>query len=454
MVFAPPRTGKSEIVSRRAPAYILGKFPDSNILTATYGASLSRKMNRDVQRIIDGKEYKEVFPNTKLYGKNVRSTAEHAWLKNSDEFEIVDHKGYYRGVGVGASITGIGGEFIIIDDPHKDAKEAASSTFRERIWEWYREDIYNRLEKDDHLLITNTRRHHDDLCGRLIAAMNETEDKELCDNWTILNFPAIKEKEVPYMVKEDLREEGESLWPEKFDKKRYAKIERNAGPYTWVSLFQGNPTIKGGNLFKSNNFRYWEKDLKTGELCCYKVGLAEPIRVRLTELRINCFVDPALEEKKSNDPTCMHVYGYSAKYKIWLLLDRTQDRFDHTKILNIILNFAFKNNAQKIGIENEKIGKIIVKESAGNDQIGNRKIPFIEIKTNGLDKYTRAVPMASYIENERIFFPKNAIWLGKFETNLINFPKSDEDHDIDCLSMASTMESQKTLAEILLENNS
>jgi predicted phage terminase large subunit-like protein len=108
MVFAPPRSGKSELVSRRLPAFILGQRPDTTIIATSYGADLARRMNRDVQRIMDEDAYRKLFPDTKLWGKNVRSDAQGSWLRNSDMFEVVGHRGYYLGTGVGGSITGSG----------------------------------------------------------------------------------------------------------------------------------------------------------------------------------------------------------------------------------------------------------------------------------------------------------------------------------------------------------
>ena len=68
MIFMPPRHGKSELVSRRLPAYILGRNPDAQIIAASYSADLSSRMNRDVQRIIDDGKYGDVFPDTTLFG--------------------------------------------------------------------------------------------------------------------------------------------------------------------------------------------------------------------------------------------------------------------------------------------------------------------------------------------------------------------------------------------------
>jgi hypothetical protein len=92
MIFAQPRSGKSELVSRRLPAYILGRNPNASIIAASYGADLARRMNRDVQRIMDEESYLRLFPDTRLSGRNVRADAQGSYLRNSDMFEVVDHQ--------------------------------------------------------------------------------------------------------------------------------------------------------------------------------------------------------------------------------------------------------------------------------------------------------------------------------------------------------------------------
>lgn len=109
MVFLPPRTGKSQLVSRQLPAYILGRNPNTKIISTSYSADLASRMNRDVQRIIDSSSYAELFPDTKLFGKGMRTVLESSWLRNSDIFEVVNHQGVYRSAGVGGGITGMGG---------------------------------------------------------------------------------------------------------------------------------------------------------------------------------------------------------------------------------------------------------------------------------------------------------------------------------------------------------
>lgn len=100
-------THNSELVSRRLPAYLLGRNPDLGIIACSYSQALAGRMNRDVQRIIDDERYQKIFPETKLFGDGSR-TANDRYLRNTEIFEIVGRKGYYRSAGVLGSITGMG----------------------------------------------------------------------------------------------------------------------------------------------------------------------------------------------------------------------------------------------------------------------------------------------------------------------------------------------------------
>lgn len=154
IISMPPRHTKSEFVSRRLPAFILGQNPDAPIIAASYGADLARRMNRDVQRIIDDAAYRRLFPDTKLFGSNVQTVAQGSWLRNSDMFEVVEYNGYYRGSGVGGAITGMGMKYGIIDDPLKNRADANSETIRQKIWDWYTSTFRTRLAPGGGILIT------------------------------------------------------------------------------------------------------------------------------------------------------------------------------------------------------------------------------------------------------------------------------------------------------------
>lgn len=244
IVLMPPRHSKSEHVSRRLPAYILGRFPNARIIAASYGADLASRMNRDVQRIIDSPEYAEVFPNTRLFGKNIRTIADGSYLRNSDIFEVVGHRGVYRGAGIGGGITGMGFDFGIIDDPIKNRKEANSKVYRDGVWDWFTSTFFTRQEKDARILITLTPWHPDDLAGRILKDMRDNPD---ADKWTVLKLPAIAEEP---LAEYDLRQPGQALWPDKYTEAQLDSIRRTVGLFEWNALYQCRPQPREGGLFK------------------------------------------------------------------------------------------------------------------------------------------------------------------------------------------------------------
>lgn len=244
MVFMPPRHGKSELVSRRLPAYIFGRNPNSKIIAASHTADLAASMNRDVQRIIEGPEYRTVFPETSLSGENIKTLAYGSYLRNSGEFEIVGHTGAYKCAGVGGALAGRGGGYLILDDPIKDNEEAESEVYREKLWDWYNTVFETRGEKGAGILITLTRWHEDDVAGRLLK--RGKEDPE-ADQWEVINFAAIKESaEVPG----DPREEGEALWSDKFPIEDLKKKRATSGSRVFNAIYQQRPSSEEGELLK------------------------------------------------------------------------------------------------------------------------------------------------------------------------------------------------------------
>jgi len=241
MIFIPPQHGKSQIVSRSLPAFILGRNPKAKIVLASYSADLSSSFNRDCQRIIESEEYQEVFQDTKLNGKS--STEKGSWLKNTDIFETVGHGGFLKTTGVGGSLTGTPADYAIIDDPVKDSIEAMSPTYQVRNWNWYNDVLFTRIHNDSSILITQTRWDVRDLSGMLIQSMQDGSGEQ----WTILSLPAIK---TDNSNPEDPREIGDALWPQRHSKEKLMQV-RSQSIRTFESLYQQNPrpTQSGGEYY-------------------------------------------------------------------------------------------------------------------------------------------------------------------------------------------------------------
>lgn len=274
MIFLPPRYGKSELLSRRLPAWMFGNNPDLSIIAASYSADLASRMNRDVQRIMDEDDYKAIFPDVLLNQKNVRQDAQGSWLRNNDIFEIVGKRGVYRSAGIGVGITGMGFDRGIIDDPIKDDKEANSKLIRDSLHEWYATTFYTRKSPDAAICLTMTRWHEDDLAGKLL---NKREQDTFAEEWKVIKLPAYCEQEMELdeevydLLKIKPRKIGEPLWADRFPESQLQATRATLGR-KFAALYQQAPTALDGDMFKvslidtvdavpaeAERVRYWDK---------------------------------------------------------------------------------------------------------------------------------------------------------------------------------------------------
>lgn len=253
IIVQPPRTGKTELVSRRAPAYIFGKDPDAQVIATSYAASLAVLNSIDVQNIIESREYQGVFPETKLYSKGVRNKGP-VVLRRQDRFRIVGRAGQYLAAGVDGGIVGSGFEYGLVDDPVKGYKEAVSAVNSRKVWDWFWNDFMTRQASFARVCITTTRWTDHDLVGRLKEDIYSGLD-EL--GWRIVRLEAEKsdleqerEDDREEHHPDDPREPGEVLWEEKrgyFDQFRKRKK-------IWASAFQGKPTVDDGEIYSRSWF--------------------------------------------------------------------------------------------------------------------------------------------------------------------------------------------------------
>lgn len=241
IITMPPRHGKSELASRRLPAYILGRNPNAKIIACSYAADLALDMSRDAKRIVASDEYSRVFPATKLPAAQVVTNSKEPYKNTADQWQIVGHKGQYLARGVGGGITGKGGNFLIVDDPLKDDVEAQSETYREKVWRWYTKVFKTRAAKGAGILVIMTRWHEDDLVGRLLERARQGGDA-----WEVVNFEALKRTE----HERDPRELDEALWPDFKDADDLKALE-DEDEEGFSALYQQDPTPPGGRLLKA-----------------------------------------------------------------------------------------------------------------------------------------------------------------------------------------------------------
>ena len=102
MIWAPPRHGKSELATRRFPAFYLGSRPDHQIIVSSASADLARDFGRDVRNIISSPEYGALFPGI---GLAADSRAANRWNTSKE--------GIYVSASIGSSIVGRGANCLV-----------------------------------------------------------------------------------------------------------------------------------------------------------------------------------------------------------------------------------------------------------------------------------------------------------------------------------------------------
>lgn len=397
IICLPPRSGKSEIISRNFPAYLFGRDPNLNIISASYSGDLASRFNLDVQRIIDSDNYKKIFPETFLGGKSYPQ-----YKKTDSLFEIVNHKGSYRSAGVGGGVTGMGCDILIIDDPFKDRADANSPTIREKTYDWYKSTAYTRLSDGGGVIILQTRWHIADLAGQLISKMHSDEK---ADQFKVIEYQAIAEHD------EKHRKKGEALHPERYSLAKLEAIRQTLGAYEWAALYQQHPVPKEGATFKLDNFRrYNDKNI--------------PVSFD----RILGSWDMTFKDKKDNDFVVGQVWG--KKGADFYLLDQVRGQWDFIKTLKVFIQLAEKwKRCHGWLIEDKANGSAII--STLKKHISGLK-PINPTES----KIARAEAISIYIETGNVYIPENSPYIADLEDEIINFPAVDHDDQIDCMTQA------------------
>lgn len=245
LIFTPPRHGKSETVSRLFTAYFLYRHPQYWIGLASYAADLAYTLSRNARE---------------NYLRAVGAVSEQASAVKQWE---TGHGGGLWACGAGGPATGKGFHLGVVDDPIKNAEEAASETIRAKLQDWWnstwytREEPWSDTDPNGAMIIVQTRWHEDDLAGWLLQEEKDAEDEEDRERWHIVNLPAISEDSDPNQfpssctVERDFRlQSGEALCPERRPIEKLQKIGKRIGEYFFQALFQQRPSAKEGEFFK------------------------------------------------------------------------------------------------------------------------------------------------------------------------------------------------------------
>jgi hypothetical protein len=158
IITVPPRSLKSICASVALPAFVLGHDPSRRIICVSYAEGLARKHANDCRAVMRSDLYRRIFPATRI-----------SPAKDTETEVMTTARGSRLATSVGGTLTGRGGNLLIIDDPLKP-QEAHSESARESLKQWYSNTLLSRLDHktEGSIIIVMQRLHPDDLVGHLL----------------------------------------------------------------------------------------------------------------------------------------------------------------------------------------------------------------------------------------------------------------------------------------------
>jgi predicted phage terminase large subunit-like protein len=395
MIFCPPRAGKSEIASRKFPAWYLGKHPERQVISASYNNDLASDFGRDVRNLVASRIYQGIFPGVELAAD---SQAANKWHTNRG--------GVYVAAGVGSTITGRGAHLAIIDDPIKDQEEADSETVRNKVWDWYRSVLYTRLMPGGAIVLIMTRWHDDDLAGRLLQEMEKGGDQ-----WEVISLPAMAQAGDPMG-----RAVGAALWPAWFPLPALEQTRRVLGPRKWSALYQQEPISEEGDFFKREWVKYYDEPPAT--------------------LRYYMSSDYATKDG-SGDYTAYVVAGTTPSGDIYLVdFWMKQTTSDVWIDVGIDLGVTWKTIlwAEEAGpVQKAVAPHLVARMNERQVAITLKQYPSIKEKT------TRARAIQARMSLGKVYIPRNAEWTAEFVKYLLRFPAGTIDDSVDAFALLGRM---------------
>jgi len=416
MVFAPPRHGKSQVGSIDFPAWHFGRCPWHQYIGVSYSAPLAYKFSRSVQDIMETADYRVLFPDVTIRDD----------MSSVEEWGIMDRRepaGVYVAAGVGGPISGKGAHILNIDDVIKNREEADSALQRKLVQDWYTSTAYTRLMPGGGVCLINTRWNYEDLCGWLLAMMEQAEKiaqetgewPDDYDKWRVVEFPAIATQD------EEHRKKGEALHPERYSLKALLRIKNTIGERDFSALYQQKPTPDEGEYFTKSMFKYFDGEQEMDKFTLIAAG------------------DLAISKKEYADWSVFVVAGVNANDDIFIF-DVVRGKWDSMELVDRIFEIQRKWKPVLFGLEQGQIEKAIgpfLQKRIDEEKLWSLSIE--PLPPGKRDKELRARPIQGRMRQGKVYVRRDAPWTDAFVTELLRFPGSSKDDQVDAVAWIGQM---------------
>ncbi len=391
IVNMPPRYGKSQLFSYWLPAWLLDRNPDTRVLACSYSADLAVDWAWKVRNLAE--------ECAELNFAVAHGKGDKAYWGTADRSGKT-RTGGIKAAGVNGSITGFGGNVLILDDPVKNWAEAHSPAFDGAFDGWWGSTFFSRLEPGGSIVIVMTRWTDHDPTAKLIKSMP--------GKWTVIRLPELAEDHDPLG-----RAIGEALCPERYPLTEVLEKKETVGPYVWAGMHQQRPAPIGGNIVKRDQFQYYTEQPALSQF-----------------EKTSQYWDFNVKETVRGSYVCGQVWGRrGAEY--WLL-DQVRGRWGYPEAREAVRSLSSKWPAviQKM-VEAKANGPAVMADLQSTID------GFMPFEPYG-DKVQRFIGVSPLITAHNVFIPDPTIarWVHDYVDETTTFPNSTNNDQVDTTSMA------------------
>jgi hypothetical protein len=412
----PYRHGKTEIAVRKFAPFYMGRSmlrrDPKSVIVVTYADTLASEHGRDCREVFRSNGYRLVF------GQKLRDDSQ-----AMDRLQLQGFEG--GGAGPCAQFSGRGGlgggfgaNLIIFDDFFKNAAEARSPATRESAWQCFNADCSSRLnDENGAIIIIGTRKHADDVQGRLFDPENEHYDPNEAARWTHIILPALAEEDDSLG-----RPFDEPLWPERFGFDFWNAKRTSHDEFVRLDFqtqAQCKPTPEEGSYFKKD----W--------LCTYEPKELPPLK----HMRMYGASDHAYRKGQKNDRNCLLVFGVDASDVIWILPSTWWERSETDVMVEKLIDLMQDHNTMSWWAARDAISGSIA-PFLRKRQMERKVFNVVDDELReDKDLERRAQSIRNRMAMGMVRFPKYWPKWGAAERELLNFPNGKHDDLVAALAI-------------------
>ena len=389
IVNMPPRHLKSVVCSVAWVAWMLMRDPSTKIAIVCHGHRLADELALKCKRLIGSDWFVQLAPNVGIASDQDR-------LKDF----ATTRGGRVYAASIDSGITGTGFDVIILDDPQA-ANTIYSEVERQRTIELFDSSLSSRLNDvaKGKILLVQQRLHEGDLSGHLLAR----------GGYTHLCMPLVARCEEKFETDIGVwsRPTGHILCPERIGEEEVAQLRVRNSPRIFETQWQQAPSAVVDSLIRTDQIRYINN-------------------LPISASTITVSVDTATKALPSSSFTVFLVIASDGQNHY--IINVIRSRLESTAMRDVACNLFESNRVSRCLIEDTASGHGL------HHMLMERGHTTTLVSVGVQNKIARLESCLHYFAEGRVFIVGNAPCMEELRDELLRFPETRWDDQVDALT--------------------